>query len=253
MTNLLERAVRPYPSPNHDARSAERAIDILLLHYTGMASSEAALARLADPTAKVSAHYLIDEAGEVYALVPEARRAWHAGLASWQGASDINGRSIGIELANSGHDGGLPPFAEAQMARLIALAQDIVARHRIPPGRVLGHSDVAPSRKQDPGERFDWARLACAGLGLWPAAGFAPAATAPALEPGMAGGAVIDLQIALAAIGYGIEGSGCFDPGTAAVVAAFQRHFRPRQVDGRADAETTSLIFHLAAQPASLP
>lgn len=212
-----------------------------------MATTEAALERLSDPRAKVSAHYLIDEGGSVFALVPEERRAWHAGKASWQGASDINDRSIGIELSNPGHDGGMPPFTEEQMARLTTLATDIVTRRGIPPRRVLGHADVAPLRKQDPGEHFDWARLARAGLGLWPEAGFAPATTAPDLEPGMAGGAVIDLQLALAAIGYGIEGSGCFDPGTTAVVTAFQRHFRPRRVDGRADAETTSLIFHLAA------
>jgi N-acetylmuramoyl-L-alanine amidase len=212
-----------------------------------MATTEAALARLSDPEAKVSAHYLIDEGGTVYALVAEERRAWHAGLASWQGAVDINDRSIGIELSNPGPDGSTPPFTEAQMARLIPLAKDIIARHGIPPRRVLGHADVAPLRKQDPGEHFDWGQLARAGLGLWPGAGFTPTAAAPILEPGMTGGAVIDLQLALAAIGYGIEGSGNFDPVTMAVVCAFQRHFRPQRVDGRADAETTSLIFHLAA------
>jgi N-acetylmuramoyl-L-alanine amidase len=216
-----------------------------------MATTEAALARLSDPGAKVSAHYLIDESGIVYALVAEENRAWHAGRASWQGETDINDRSIGIELSNPGHEGGMPPFTEAQMTCLVTLAKNIVARHDIPPQRVLGHADVAPLRKQDPGEHFDWARLARAGLGLWPEAGFAPAATAPILEPGMAGGGVIDLQLALAAIGYSIDGSGCFDPGTAAVITAFQRHFRARQVDGRADAETTSLIFHLAALSSS--
>jgi N-acetylmuramoyl-L-alanine amidase len=241
--NFIDR-----PSPNHDARPGGAAIDMAVLHYTGMESAAAALARLGDPAARVSAHYLIDEDGALYRLVAEDRRAWHAGVSSWQRASDINSRSIGIELVNPGHEFGYRAFPEAQMAALLPLCQEIVARHAIPRARVLGHSDVAPSRKTDPGELFDWARLASAGLGLWPAADFRPSVNAPHLAPGASGGAVLELQIALDAIGYGIEGTGAYDPATEAVVAAFQRHFRQRLIDGVADGETASLIRHLAAR-----
>ncbi len=240
--------IRAHPSPNHDIRPAGAVVDMLLLHYTGMQSAAAALDRLCDPAAEVSAHYLIDEDGRVLRLVPEDRRAWHAGVGSWKGATDLNARSIGIELVNPGHEFGYRPFPEPQMAALEALASDITARHAIAPARVLGHSDVAPARKQDPGEWFDWARLAARGLGLWPAADFAASANAPALAPGAQGAAVVDLQLALAAIGYDIAGSGVYDPDTATVVAAFQRHFRPSQIDGVADPETTSLAHHLAAR-----
>ena len=235
------------PSPNHDARPPGQAIDILLLHYTGMKTAAEALDRMCDPAARVSAHYCIDEDGGIVRLVPEDRRAWHAGVASWRRATDINGRSIGIELVNPGHEFGYRPFPEAQMAALLALAASIVTRHGIPPIRVLGHSDVAPLRKDDPGELFDWARLARAGLGLWPRPGFAVSANAPGLAPGMSGAGVLDLQIALDAIGYGIEGTGVFDAITEAVVRAVQRHFRPARIDGVSDPETTSLIHHLAA------
>jgi N-acetylmuramoyl-L-alanine amidase len=142
------------PSPNFDARPPGQAVDLLLLHYTGMASATAALARMCDESAKVSAHYCIDEDGTRYRLVPEDECAWHAGLASWAGAQDINARAIGVELVNPGHEFGYRPFPEAQMASLIELARDILARHPIPAGRVLGHSDVAPLRKGDPGERI---------------------------------------------------------------------------------------------------
>lgn len=242
--------MRERPSPNHDARPPGQAIDILLIHYTGMPDAAAALERLCDPAARVSAHYLIEEDGTPWRLVAEERRAWHAGVASWRRATDINARSIGVELVNPGHEFGYRPFPEAQMAALVALALDIVGRRRIPRERVLGHSDVAPLRKQDPGELFDWARLARAGLGLWPAAAFQPSPNAPALAPGVRGAAVLDLQIALDAIGYGIEGTGVYDAATAAVVAAFQRHFRPAQIDGQADGETLSLIHHLV-EPAA--
>ena len=146
------------PSPNHDTRGGQ-AIDILLLHYTGMPSGEEALERLCDPNAepgRVSAHYCIDEAGTTYRLVAEEERAWHAGVASWAGATNINARSIGIELVNPGHEFGYRPFPEAQMHSLMTLSQDILRRHAIPARRVLGHSDVAPLRKEDPGELFDW-------------------------------------------------------------------------------------------------
>ena len=238
--------VLQHPSPNHDARPPGQVIDILLLHYTGMRDRDEALARLCDPAAAVSAHYLIDEAGAIFVLVPEERRAWHAGVANWQGASDINARSIGIELVNPGHEWGYRGFPEGQMRALEQLAVDVARRQRIPRQRVLGHSDVAPVRKRDPGELFDWARLAQAGLGLWPAGDFAISPHAPLLEAGMAGPAVFDLQTALSRIGYGIEGSAIYDSSTEQVVLAFQRHFRQASIDGVADAETTSLAHHLA-------
>ncbi len=221
---------------------------MVVLHYTGMPTGTAALERLCDPTAKVSAHWFIDEDGTVTALVDEGRRAWHAGVGSWQRATDLNTRSIGIELVNPGHDWGYRDFPARQMAALRDLLAGIVARHGIPRGRILGHSDVAPLRKQDPGERFDWASLAGAGYGLWPAPDYAPSPNAPALGPGQSGPAVLNLQIALDAIGYGIEGTGLYDPVTEQVVTAFQRHFRQSGVDGVADPETTSLIHHLATR-----
>ncbi len=156
------------PSPNHDARAEGKPLDMLLLHYTGMESAAAALDRMCDPAAKVSAHYMIDEDGTVYRLVDEDRRAWHAGVAHWAGEDDINSRAIGIELVNPGHEFGYRAFPEPQMAALEALCLDILSRHDIPPDRVLGHSDVAPDRRQDPGDLFDWKRLAAKGIGLWP-------------------------------------------------------------------------------------
>jgi N-acetylmuramoyl-L-alanine amidase len=240
--SIIER-----PSPNFGERAAGGPIDILLLHYTGMASAGAALERLCDPAAKVSSHYLIDEDGTCYGLVAEEKRAQHAGVSFWAGASDVNSRSIGIELVNPGHELGYRDFPEAQIAALEALARGLLARHAIPRPRVLGHSDVAPLRKQDPGERFPWARLARQGIGLWPEAGFLPLQPRPALARGMTGPAVAELQLALAGFGYGVEGTGLYDAATAAVVTAFQRHFRPRLVDGTADGESQGLLHHLLA------
>ncbi|MDJ0934177.1 MAG: N-acetylmuramoyl-L-alanine amidase [Kiloniellales bacterium] len=223
------------PSPSHNARPEGQAVDILLLHYTGMVSAEAALGRMCDPAAEVSAHYCIDEDGTLHALVPEERRAWHAGRALWGGESDINGRSIGIELVNPGHEFGYRPFPEPQMARLIALASEILDRHPIPPERVLGHSDVAPLRKEDPGELFDWARLAAAGIGVWPDDP-SPLAEAPP---------EVEVHAALTRYGYGY-----LDEDPAAVLRAFQRHFRPDSVTGEADAETAARLFALTRRPA---
>lgn len=220
------------PSPNHDARPAGQDVDILLLHYTGMASAAAALERLCDPAAKVSAHYCIDEDGTITRLVAEERRAWHAGVAAWAGASDINARSIGIELVNPGHEFGYRAFTEAQMAQLIALCRDILARHPIPPARVLGHSDVAPLRKQDPGELFDWAGLAAAGIGLWPGA-------APPRDPLPK---TAEVQAGLARFGYAVPRGGRLDAETQAVLSAFQRHFRPWAITGTPDAETAGRL-----------
>jgi len=190
------------------------------------------------PAAAVSAHYVVDEDGTVWRLVDEARRAWHAGRAFWAGERDVNSHSIGIELVNPGHEHGYRPFPEAQIAALEALAHDVLARHKIPPGRVLGHSDVAPQRKQDPGELFPWPRLAAAGIGLW------PDFTASA-EPGLA--TVEAAQRALAAIGYEVAVTGTLAPETEAVIAAFQRHFRPERCDGALDLETARRIARIAA------
>lgn len=234
------------PSPNFDERNCRRPVDMVVLHYTGMPSAEAALKRLTDPQAKVSAHYVIDEDGTTYRLVPEEKRAWHAGVAFWRGVRDVNARSIGIELVNPGHEFGYRDFPAAQIDALLALLGDIARRHEIMPGNYVGHSDVAPLRKEDPGERFPWHRLAAAGFGRWWADDFTVSPHAPSLRPGERGGAVLELQVALDKIGYGIEGSGVYDALTEAAVRAFQRHWRQAQVDGVADAETTSLIHHIS-------
>ena len=230
-------------SPNHDSRSDSREIDMLVLHYTGMQDFQSALTRLTDPKARVSTHYLVDEQGEAYRLVPESMRAWHAGVASWGGESDINGCSIGIELVNPGHEFGYRSFPEPQMVGLEMLAIEILARHRIPPQRVLGHADVAPARRRDPGELFDWPRLASSGIGVWPAE-FArsPAADDSSVVPGSMGDDVIALQESLGRFGYGIEHTGAYDSQTQNVIVAFQRHFRPSHVDGISDAETRSRL-----------
>lgn len=210
---------------------------MLVLHYTGMRDAAAAVGRLCSPEAEVSAHYVVDEDGTVRRLVAEARRAWHAGAACWGDCRDVNSVSIGIELVNPGHEFGYRPFPEPQMAALEELCRGILARHPIPPERVLGHSDVAPGRKRDPGELFDWPRLARAGIGVWPQPGPHDAAWS---------GNAAALQAALAAIGYGVPRSGVLDAGTRDVIAAFQRHFRPARCDGDADGETVALIMALA-------
>lgn len=223
------------PSPNHNERQSG-PIDILLLHYTGMPDADQALAWLCDLKSQVSSHYFVHEDGRVLSLVPEERRAWHAGKSRWGSATDINSRSIGIEIANPGHDGGLPDYPDAQIGVLIGLCRDIVGRHPIPSHRVLAHSDVAPGRKQDPGERFPWGRLANAGIGHF----VEPAEIGPgdACSLGSHGPRIEALQATLALYGYGIEVTGEYDLVTADVVTAFQRHFRPARVDGVADAST---------------
>jgi len=233
------------PSPNHDARPAGVAIDTLVLHYTGMESAAAALARLRDPMAKVSAHYFIDTDGTTHLLVEEGRRAWHAGVSCWRGQAHVNDRSIGIELVNRGHAFGYHDFPPAQMAALTALSKDIVLRHGIPAQNVVGHADVAPERRQDPGERFDWRALAAAGVGLYPAHAPVRGEVGLTLGPGSAGRAVRDLREALADFGYCLPADSVYDAATAAVVAAFQRHFRPDRVDGIADPDTVQRLYQL--------
>ena len=242
-----------YPCLNHEPRSEGAQVDMLVLHYTGMESPEAALDRLCDPAQKVSAHYMIDEDGSVFRLVPEERRAWHAGLACWRGDRDINDRSIGIELVNPGHDLGYRPFPEEQMAAVERLAREILDRRAIPPERVLGHSDVAPARKCDPGELFDWARLARAGVGLWPpdfdtAEGRAREhARERRLDPDATDPLIGEVQRGLARFGYEIQATGRLDEPARRVVAAFQRHFRPSRVDGLIDSETARRLEALLA------
>ena len=204
---------------------------MLVLHYTGMVSAGAAIDRLRNPAAKVSAHYLIGEDGTVVAMVPEMLRAWHAGLSWWQGRAGLNDVSIGIELVNPGHEWGYRPFPDAQMAALVELAQGIVARWPVPAGRIVGHSDIAPTRKEDPGELFDWRCLARAGIGWWPAdAGPLPP------EP-------VQATAALAAIGYPGEAQGV---SLAAALRAFQRRYRPACCDGCLDGTTMGLLAAVA-------
>ena len=208
------------PSPNFDTRKSNANVDMLVLHYTGMRDGHVALERLRDPATKVSAHYMIEEEGTVYALVDEELRAWHAGVSCWAGQRDINGCSIGIELVNPGHEFGYRPFPAKQRDALVILAEDIVRRYAIPAHRVLGHSDVAPARKQDPGELFDWAGLARVGIGLWPA----QASGGPVLEE----------------FGYDVTGAG-----QTACATAFQRHWRPGKIDGFMDDDCTRLLAGL--------
>jgi N-acetylmuramoyl-L-alanine amidase len=221
------------PSPNFNERPANTPIDILVLHYTGMETGAAAVKRLCDPEAKVSAHYTVDEDGTIFGHVPEDCRAFHAGVSYWAGATDINGRSIGIEIVNPGHEFGYRSFPDAQIAAVIELAQDVFRRHPIPPERVIGHSDVAPARKMDPGELFPWAVLAEAGIGLWPGVGGVPR-TLPLhgrFEDG------------LRRFGYGVRPE--LDIPMETVVTAFQRHFRPKKIDGAPDAECAGILAAL--------
>ena len=215
---------------------------MLIVHYTGMASAEAALARLRDPDSKVGAHYLIDEDATIFRLVPEERRAWHAGVSFWRGRTDINAASVGVELVNPGHEFGYRPFPEVQMAAAVELCRDIVARHPIPARHVLGHADVAPARRADPGELFDWRRLAAAGVGLWPDTAQLRDDGARPHRPGDSGPEVAEIQRALAEFGYGVPLHGTYDAATAQVVTAFQRHFHPAHVDGTVDSETAAIV-----------
>ena len=234
------RTIVDRPSPNFNERRPGAPVDILVLHYTGMPTAEGALKRLCDAEAKVSAHYTIGEDGTVYRHVAEEKRAWHAGASYWAGERDINARSIGIEIVNPGHEFGYRDFPEAQIAALIELAQGIVTRHPIPPQRVLGHSDVAPKRKIDPGEKFPWASLAAAGIGLWP--------RQPPLDNSRSV-RVPEIQRDLAAIGYECPATGVLDEDTRACVSAFQRHFRPADISGIPDGETMALAALLLREP----
>ncbi len=238
-SSLVESVVA---SPNHDERVGG-APDMILLHYTGMQTAEAALERLRSTEARVSSHYFVHEDGRVIQMVPEARRAWHAGVSSWAGQTDINSRSIGIEIVNPGHEFGYADFPRRQIAAVIALCRGIIARRKIRRDRVLAHSDVAPARKQDPGEKFPWKLLADSGVGLWVEP--VPITDWLSLVPGDSGTTVFDLQKSLGDFGYGVPLTGDYDEETKIVVAAFQRHFRPAQVDGMADTSTRETLRKL--------
>lgn len=234
-----------HPSPNYDARG-DVPLDMLILHYTGMPTAEEALARLCNENSKVSAHYFIDEGGQVRQLVDDSKRAWHAGVASWRGYDNINARSLGIEIVNPGHEGGLPDFPEAQIMSVITLCQELVTAYGIEPRNVVGHSDVAPARKQDPGEKFPWERLAASQVGLWPHAVDTSLKT-PLLNQGDHGAAVQQLQQDLRTYGYRITIDGEYEAQTRLVVSAFQRHFFPKRVDGNWFAACQSQLESLLA------
>jgi N-acetylmuramoyl-L-alanine amidase len=239
------------PSPNQDER--KRPADMILLHYTGMETGEAALARLCAADSKVSSHYVVFEDGRIVQCVPEERRAWHAGVSSWAGESDINSCSIGIEIVNPGHEFGYRDFPLRQVAAVISLCRSIVTRRGpISAERILAHSDVAPARKQDPGEKFPWPLLFDSGIGHWVRP--APLDLAgESLKAGDQGDAVHRMQRALASYGYGITDSGSYDDTTREVVTAFQRHFRPARVDGIADESTlVTLRALIETRPAPL-
>jgi len=228
------------PSPNHGERRGFARPDCVILHYTGMATGQGALDLLRDPKSELSSHYFIAEDGQIIQLVAEARRAHHAGVGVWKGERDLNSASIGIEIVNRGHDGGLPPFPQLQVDAAIALCRDIVSRRAIRPERILAHSDIAPARKRDPGERFPWEVLARAGVGHWVEP--APIGGVAAVGRGQEGPHVRSLQALLALYGYGVEMTGIYDRATEIVVTAFQRHFRPGKVDGQPDESTISTL-----------
>jgi N-acetylmuramoyl-L-alanine amidase len=239
--------IEALPSPNFNDRKFD--VDMLVLHYTGMETGQAALDRMRDPEAEVSAHYMFWEDGRIVQLVGEDKRAWHAGVSSWQGDSDLNSRSIGIEIVNGGHDwplagGGLPPYPNVQIEAVIALCQGILSRWNIPQSRIVGHSDIAPARKDDPGEHFPWAHLAEAGIGLWPGAVETEALTlmGRGLGRGDDGAPVERLQNMLSEIGYTLDRTGRYNAQTEAVIRAFQRRWVQDQVTGQADLRTLHMI-----------
>lgn len=214
--------IRDLPSPNQDERPTDEPIDMLILHYTGMRSAQEAIDRLRDPVARVSSHYVVDEDGAVLRLVPEERRAFHAGISFWRGHTTLNNRSIGIEIVNPGHEWGYRDFPVLQLAAVCDLCLGILSRHPIPARNVIAHSDVAPDRKEDPGEKFDWRALAQNGVGLWPE-DIARPSTSSLLDD-------------LAAIGYRV------DLPLPIVLRAFQRHWRPEAVTGEADEATRARL-----------
>jgi len=234
--------IRDLPSPNHDARPSGMPIDTLILHYTGMKTAQAALDRLRDRDAKVSSHYVVDEDATVFRLVAEERRAAHAGVSFWRGHTRLNDRSIGIEIVNPGHEWGYRDFPVMQLAVVCDLCLEILSRHPIPQRNVVAHSDVAPDRKEDPGEKFDWEGFAANGVGTWPT-GVPDLGTGGAVRDAAS---LRDVRRALSDIGYDVAPAGPLDPALATVLRAFQRHWRPETVNGQADAGTLARILGVA-------
>jgi N-acetylmuramoyl-L-alanine amidase len=214
------------PSPNFDERN--QAISMVVLHYTGMLDAESAIARLRDPVAAVSCHYLIAEDGQILRMVTEDKRAWHAGQSYWRGQLAVNACSVGIEIVNPGHEFGYRPFTEEQMEALIPLLADIVDRHQVPRANIVGHSDIAPARKQDPGELFDWGRLARHGLAV-------ARPVRDLVDPHWTDGGFL---LALERYGYDVRDAG-------AAIVAFQRRFRPEMLDGTIDGECRAILLQL--------
>ena len=239
------------PSPNINARRDVAGPDILLLHYTGMADGEAAARWLCMERSQVSCHYLVHEDGRIVQMVREVDRAWHAGAGAWKGKEDSNSRSIGIDIVNPGHEHGYRAFPDVQIDAVIALSKEIVDRWSIPPERVLGHADVAPARKQDPGELFPWGELAAAGVGHYVAP--APITGGRYFGLGDTGEPVTAYQSLLAAYGYPVEATVAFDLATQLATVAFQRHFRPAKVDGVADMSTISTLHRLLTTLSASP
>jgi N-acetylmuramoyl-L-alanine amidase len=235
-----------HPSPNIGPRNRGLAPTILIMHYTGMASAMRAIDWLSRPESHVSCHYVVDEDGRVTQMVAEAMRAWHAGVSFWQGETDINSASIGIEIQNPGHEDGYHPFPRAQMRGVRDLAHDIITRHHIVPERVLAHSDIAPARKIDPGEKFDWPWLAKVGVGHW-VAPVPVLAKDPGVDLGPHTAETRLMQSLLLQYGYDVAASTAFDKTLQINVKAFQRHFRPERVDGRIDRSTLATLQHLIA------
>ncbi len=229
------------PSPNYDQRTLP--LSLIVLHYTGMEDGPSALSRMRDPEAKVSAHYMLEENGEIYQLVDEDCRAWHAGVAHWAGIDNVNSASIGIEIVNGGHDYGLPDFPDVQINAVIALCKDIMTRHNLKAHQVVAHSDIAPGRKTDPGEKFPWAGLAAAGIGCWPEN--IAQDRRILFEAGARDRGISIAQSGLAHIGYGAQITGVLDAHTGAIITALQRRYRPDHIDGIIDMQTMSIITQL--------
>jgi N-acetylmuramoyl-L-alanine amidase len=232
-----------FPSPNFGERADARSPDMIVLHYTGMESAQGALDWLRTPESQVSAHYLVHEDGRVVQMVAEAKRAWHAGKSCWKGETDINSLSIGIEIVNPGHDGPYPDFPAEQIAAVAGLCQNCAKRWAIAPQRVVAHSDIAPQRKSDPGEKFPWQSLFESGVGHWVEPSHAGGGRF--FQRGDAGQPIEALQAMLSIYGYNVEINGLFDDMTALVISAFQRHFRPSKVDGIADVSTIETLHKL--------
>jgi len=233
-------------SPNFNVRKLP--ISILVLHYTGMENGRLARARLCDPAAEVSAHWLVHEDGTAENLVDENKRAWHAGRGSWNGITDVNSASIGVEIVNGGHNvrlpnGDLPPYPDSQILAVIKLAKEIIQRHGIQARNIVGHSDIAPDRKEDPGEHFPWQGLAAAGVGYWP--GDLPEDDRSLFRPGDRDRGISIIQRGLADLGYGANVTGCLDEPTQAIIRAVQRRYRPSKIDGIIDMQIMEVLKRL--------